>query len=56
LSEAHYLRGRYYDYTDKPDQALEEFDKAVKFNPNDWMAYKAIGDEYYNYFDMVNGR
>jgi tetratricopeptide (TPR) repeat protein len=54
LSEAYYLRGKYYDQILKQDQALEEFDKAIKFNPNDWMAYKARGDAYYNYFDMVN--
>jgi TolB-like protein len=39
LSEAYTLKGRYYSQSGKPEKALEEFDKAIKFNPNDWMPY-----------------
>ena len=38
LSEAYTLRGIYYTEIGKPEQAIEEFDKAIKLNPNDWMA------------------
>jgi TolB-like protein len=53
LSEAYTLRGTYYNETGKPELALEEFDKAIKFNPNDWMAYLGKGDLYYSYTDLV---
>jgi len=49
LSEAYYLRGVYYRQMDDRDQALQELDKALKYNPNDWMAYYGIGDLYYSY-------
>jgi tetratricopeptide (TPR) repeat protein len=44
LSEAYTIRGNYYSEAGKPELASEEFDKAVKFNPNDWMAYFGKGD------------
>ena len=53
LSEAYTLRGRYYNEIGKPEQAIEEFDKAIKFNPNDWMAYHEKGAFYYA-TDLVN--
>ena len=53
LSEAYTLRGTYYNEIGKPDKANEEFDKAIKFNPNDWMAYLGKGDLYYSYTDLV---
>jgi TolB-like protein/Tfp pilus assembly protein PilF len=40
LSESYTLRGRYYSEIGKPEQAIEEYDKAIKLNPNDWMAYR----------------
>jgi tetratricopeptide (TPR) repeat protein len=43
LSEAYTLRGRYYNEIGKPEQAIKEIDKAIKLNPNDWMAYRAKG-------------
>jgi TolB-like protein len=46
LSEAYTLRGTYYSEIGKSEQAIEEFDKAIKFNPNDWMAYHGKGDLY----------
>jgi TolB-like protein len=57
LSEAHTLKGRYYRGIGKPDQAIEEFDKAIKFNPNDWIPYREKG-EFYSFsnsnIDLVN--
>src|SRR5664280_2624962 len=54
LSEANTLRGTYYYETGKPELAIEEFDKAIQLNPNDWMAYLGKGDLYYSYTDLVN--
>ena len=46
LSEAYTIRGNYYKEIGKTEQAIKEFDKAVKFNPNDWMAYRKRGIVY----------
>jgi TolB-like protein len=54
LSEAYTLRGEYYKEIGKPQQSLEEFDRAIKFNPNDWMAYRGKGDFYDLNDDRVN--
>jgi TolB-like protein/Tfp pilus assembly protein PilF len=58
LSEAYTLRGRYYSVNGNrgnPEQALEEYDKAIKLNPNDWMAYRGKGLFYLtNVTDLVN--
>jgi TolB-like protein/tetratricopeptide (TPR) repeat protein len=53
LSEAHTLRGTYYSKIGKPEQAIEEFDKAIKLNPNDWKAYYEKGESY-TAGDLVN--
>ncbi|MGC1391679.1 MAG: hypothetical protein WA816_11630 [Bacteroidales bacterium] len=53
LSEAYTLRGKYYSEVGKPEQTIEEFDKAIKLNPNDWMAYYEKGVFYYS-TDLVN--
>jgi TolB-like protein len=55
LSDAYTLKGVYYSDSEigKPEQAFEEFDKAIKLNPNDWMAYREIG-ELYARNDFVN--
>jgi TolB-like protein/Tfp pilus assembly protein PilF len=53
LSEAYTLRGKYYSEVGKPEQTIEEFNKAIKLNPNDWMAYNEKGEFYY-YTDFVN--
>ena len=53
LSEAYTLKGLYYSENGKPEQAIEEFDKAIKFNPNDWMAYRGKG-EFYARNDFVS--
>jgi TolB-like protein/Tfp pilus assembly protein PilF len=53
LSEAYTLKGNYYSEIGKPEQAIEEFDKAIKINPNNWMAYYEKGEFYYAN-DLVN--
>jgi TolB-like protein len=40
ISEAYTLNGLYNSDIGKSEQAIEEFDKAIRFNPNDWMAYR----------------
>jgi TolB-like protein len=52
LSEAYTFRGEYYNAIGKPEQAIKEYDNAVKFNPNDWMAYWQRGYSYSNY-DLI---
>jgi TolB-like protein/Tfp pilus assembly protein PilF len=52
LSEAYTIRGRYYYQMGKPEKAIEEYDKAIKLNPNDWIAYSEKGGLYSNY-DLV---
>jgi TolB-like protein len=44
LADAHNIMGRYYIEKGNSSQAEEEFDKAIKLNPNDWMAYFGKGD------------
>jgi TolB-like protein/Tfp pilus assembly protein PilF len=53
LSDAYTLKGTYHSEIGKSEQAIEEFDKAIKFNPNDWMAYRGKG-EFYRETDLVN--
>jgi TolB-like protein len=53
LSEPYTLRGRYYTQIGKPEHAIEEFDKAIKLNPNDWVAYTGKARLYIN-GDNVN--
>jgi len=53
LSDAYTLKGIYYSEIGKSEQAIEEFNKAIKFNPNDWMAYRGKG-EFYARNDFVN--
>jgi len=54
LSEAYTLKGRYYSEIGKPEQAIEDFDKAIKLNPNDWMAYSGEYSFYWDYTDLAN--
>ncbi len=39
LPEAYNIRGLYYQEKGHIPQAIKEFDKAIEFNPNDWLAY-----------------
>jgi len=54
LSEPHTLRGKYYNEIGKPEQAIEEFNKAIKLNPNDWIAYFEKGNFSYYSTDLIN--
>lgn len=53
LAEAYTLKGTYYSETGKPEKAVEEFDLAIKINPNDWIAYRGKGEFYYE-TDWIN--
>ena len=47
LAEAYNVRGDYYRLIYKKEQALNEYNKAIRFNPNDWRAYRGKGLLYY---------
>lgn len=50
-AEAYYFRGaRYYEIA-KPSEALNEFDKTIKYNPNDWRAYNLRSKIYWEGLD-----
>jgi TolB-like protein len=46
LAEVYTSRGDYFRKTGKADQALEEYDRALVYNPNDWKAYRGKGYIY----------
>ena len=46
LAEAYTVRGDYYRVKGIHKKAIEEYDKAIKFNPNDWIAYYGKGSLY----------
>jgi TolB-like protein/Tfp pilus assembly protein PilF len=52
LSEGYYFRALYYINYGKTEQAIEEFDKAIKYNPNNWEAY--VGKVKYVYLSDLN--
>lgn len=54
LAEAYSVRGEYYNEIGKKEEAISNFDKAVRLNPNDWMAYYLRGNIYFN-IDYVKG-
>ena len=39
LAEAYTVRGDYYSEIGLAEKAIEEYDKATIYNPNDWLAY-----------------
>jgi len=53
LAEAYTLRGDCYREIGNAEQAVREYDKAIGFNPNDWMAYFGKGSMADN-DDLVN--
>jgi tetratricopeptide (TPR) repeat protein len=56
LNEAYYYKGQYYSQIGDNDKALENFDKALKYNPNYYLAYVSKGDIYSRVLgDYVNG-
>jgi tetratricopeptide (TPR) repeat protein len=52
LAEAYNVKGYYYYSWSLITKASEEYDKAIKYNPNDWMAYRMKGG-LYEYYDLV---
>jgi len=52
LAEAYTVKGSYYQALGLTKQAEKEFDKAIKFDPNDWMAYNGLG-WLYMYDDIL---
>jgi len=48
LPEAYTVRGSLYREKGLADKAIEEYDKALKYNPNDYLAYSEKG--YINHF------
>ncbi len=58
LSEAYVIRGNYYKRHNQDEQAVKEYDMAIKFNPNDWEAYYGKGwlyfsDDYVKHIDNI---
>jgi TolB-like protein len=49
LSDAYSTRGVYYFYTKQYEKAIDEFDKVLKYNPNDYGAYYWKGLTYASY-------
>jgi len=43
LAEAYVIRGDYYRYRSRIEQAIDEYDKAIMHNPNSWEAYYQKG-------------
>jgi tetratricopeptide (TPR) repeat protein len=52
LSDAYIVMGSYFYEIGHREQAITAFDKALRFNPNSWMAYSSIGRLYIDY-DLV---
>jgi tetratricopeptide (TPR) repeat protein len=46
LAEAYVIRGDYYELNYEKEQAINEYDKAIKLNPNYWRAYWEKGGMY----------
>ena len=57
LSEAYTVRGSYYGEKGQTEKAINEFEKAIELNPNDWLAYYGIGYIYrgnHNYIKSID--
>jgi tetratricopeptide (TPR) repeat protein len=46
LAEAYIVRGEYYSVKGSAKQAIEEWDQAIRYNPNNWNAYGMKGGIY----------
>ena len=53
LAEAYSLRGDYYRENGNYTQAFEEYEAALKINPNYWKVYESIGNLYSQQGDYV---
>jgi TolB-like protein/Tfp pilus assembly protein PilF len=49
LVDGYILRGDYYTHSGNRELAIEEYDKALKLNPNHWTAYHQLGIFYIGY-------
>jgi len=49
LAEGYIIKGQYFQSHNQKEQALNEYEKAIKFNPNEWLAYWGKGS--LNYMD-----
>jgi TolB-like protein/tetratricopeptide (TPR) repeat protein len=54
LSEAFVVKGNYYQANNKNEQAVIEYDRAIQYNPNDWMAYYGKGQLHLDEDDYKN--
>jgi TolB-like protein/tetratricopeptide (TPR) repeat protein len=54
LAEAYFIRGQYYRSNNENEQALNEYDKAIKLNPNLYEAYWSRGVLYRQDGDFIN--
>ena len=52
LSDAYTLRGMYFQWNGQVEKAVKDFNLALEFNPNSWLAYERLG-LYYQYTDLV---
>jgi tetratricopeptide (TPR) repeat protein len=53
LPDAHYIKGMYYSEKGIYKQALAEFDKTLKLNPNYWLAYFGKANLYFDESDYL---
>jgi|WetSurSiteA1Bulk_404760.scaffolds.fasta_scaffold00432_4 TolB-like protein len=53
LAEAYTAKGWYYSQKGLTEQAVEEYDKALKYNPNDYLAYYYKGFAFFVLEDYV---
>jgi len=61
LDEAYFIKGRYYEVNGQIEEALENYDKTLKINPNYYAAYEkkgwvltSIKNDYVNGIDNFN--
>jgi len=61
LDEAYFIKGRYYEVNGQIEEALENYDKTLKINPNYYAAYEKKGwvltsnkNDYVNGIDNFN--
>ena len=59
LAEGYYYRGEYYTQKGETEKALNEYNMALKYNPNYWEVYYTVGQTVYLYnydhMDFVKG-
>jgi len=53
LSDAYNKKGYFYSQKGRNDQAIAEYEKAIRFNPNDWLAYSMSANLYDMSDDLV---